>query len=304
MDEEVTLGNDDDIHLLSKIVQQFDSHPHLVMVRARTKTIGVRKTMGAATPAALQNAMAASPSSVEETTDCMFTLKHYAGDVTYNIIGFLDKNKDQLYTNMIESMQSSTEARVIAMFPENVQDNKKRPDTAGTQFRNQLNDLMRTLLMCNPHYIRTIKPNGIKAPAVVDPGLFLHQVRYLGLFENVRVRRAGYAYRAEYERVLFRYKLLNKSTWPNYPNAKEGVVKILRGLDVVDEEFSEGVSKIFIRTPHTIVRLERLREDAKATWITTKMQAIVRGYLAWIKYQRMKKCALKIQQLWRAYAQV
>jgi len=33
------------------------------------------------------------------------------------------------------------------------------------------------------------------------------------LLENVRVRRAGFAYRAEFERFLMRYKKLSSKTW-------------------------------------------------------------------------------------------
>ena len=38
-----------------------------------------------------------------------------------------------------------------------------------------------------------------------DAALVRHQVAYLGLFENVRVRRAGFAYRQEYKQALDRY---------------------------------------------------------------------------------------------------
>ena len=43
-----------------------------------------------------------------------------------------------------------------------------------------------------------------------------HQVAYLGLMENVRVRRAGYAYRQASEPCLERYKMLCKQTWPHW----------------------------------------------------------------------------------------
>ena len=59
----------------------------------------------------------------------------------------------------------------------------------------------------SPHYVRCIKPNSQKSPGNFDPVLCLHQVRYLGLLENVRVRRAGFAYRQTYETWLDRYKV-------------------------------------------------------------------------------------------------
>jgi len=51
---------------------------------------------------------------------------------------------------------------------------------------------------------RCIKPNNVKRSGVFTPDLVRHQVRYLGLLENVRVRRAGYAYRQTYEECLKR----------------------------------------------------------------------------------------------------
>ncbi|KAI4805757.1 hypothetical protein KUCAC02_010354, partial [Chaenocephalus aceratus] len=67
--------------------------------------------------------------------------------------------------------------------------------------------------LCLP---RCIKPNDKKASHIFTDSLVCHQVRYLGLMENVRVRRAGYAFRQAYEPCLERYKMLCKRTWPHW----------------------------------------------------------------------------------------
>lgn len=64
--------------------------------------------------------------------------------------------------------------------------------------------------------LRCIKPNDKKAAHIFTDTLVCHQVRYLGLMENVRVRRAGYAFRQMYEPCLERYKMLCKQTWPHW----------------------------------------------------------------------------------------
>lgn len=56
-----------------------------------------------------------------------------------------------------------------------------------------------------PFYVRCIKPNEDKVAAKLDEGHCRHQVAYLGLLENVRVRRAGFASRQPYPRFLLRY---------------------------------------------------------------------------------------------------
>lgn len=47
-----------------------------------------------------------------------FQIKHYAGDVTYEVDGFCDKNKDTLFDDLIEVMQMSENRFLVAWFPE------------------------------------------------------------------------------------------------------------------------------------------------------------------------------------------
>lgn len=47
-------------------------------------------------------------------------------------------------------------------------------------------------------------PNWHKAAFEYDEELVTNQVRYLGLVENMKVRRAGYPYRMTYERFMRR----------------------------------------------------------------------------------------------------
>ena len=72
--------------------------------------------------------------------------------------------------------------------------------------------------------------------------------------ENVRVRRAGYAFRQPYEVFLKRYKMLCPSTWPNWRGQpRDGVKEILVHLKITKEEFAYGRTKIFIRNPRTVL---------------------------------------------------
>lgn len=89
-------------------------------------------------------------------------LVHYAGDVTYNVIGFLEKNNDLLFRDLREIMSNTKNSITHAIF--NVKDltSKKRPETAVTQFKNSLNNLVDILMGKEPSYIRCIKPNDLK----------------------------------------------------------------------------------------------------------------------------------------------
>ena len=65
-----------------------------------------------------------------------FVVKHYAGDVTYDVDGFVDKNKDSLFNDLINLAQSSGGGFVRSLFPEDASlSNKKRPTTAGFKIK-------------------------------------------------------------------------------------------------------------------------------------------------------------------------
>ena len=50
--------------------------------------------------------------------------------------------------------------------------------TQGSIIRNQANKLVETLMKCQPHYIRTIKPNESKKPNDWDEKKVLHQSKH------------------------------------------------------------------------------------------------------------------------------
>lgn len=100
-----------------------------------------------------------------------------------------------------------------ALFPEATsKKDKKRPTTAAFKIKTSINELVAKLGECSPHYIRCLKPNDNKRSGDFDDKRCLHQIQYLGLLENVRVRRAGFAYRHPYRPFYFRYRLLSDAT--------------------------------------------------------------------------------------------
>ena len=66
-------------------------------------------------------------------------------------------------------------------------------------------------------------------------------MKYLGLMENLRVRRAGFAYRRPFEPFLQRYKSLCPETWPKYEGpARSGVEKLMKHLGFGADDYSMG----------------------------------------------------------------
>ncbi|KAF0301962.1 Myosin-IA [Amphibalanus amphitrite] len=219
-----------------------------------------------------------------------FRIRHYAGDVSYNITGFLDKNKDMLYQDFKRLLYSSQNETLKSMWPEGAQHiskTTKRPLTAGTLFKNSMIALINNLASKQPHYVRCIKPNEEKSPVLFDRERVRHQVNYLGLIENVRVRRAGFAYRQSYDRFLRRYKMISQFTWPNFhgESDKEGVKILIKEQNFVDD-VKYGKTKIFLRSPQTLFKLEQAR-GRLIPHIVIFLQKMWRGALCRMRYRKM-----------------
>lgn len=278
LDEEcLRPGDPTDSSLLNKLNTMLGTHPHYLSHKLASAK--VQKTMGR-----------------DE-----FKLVHYAGDVTYNINGFLDKNNDLLFRDLKEAMSMSKNNITKKCFPESEYLSKKRPNTAVTQFRISLNNLMDILMCKEPSYIRCIKPNDLQKSGIFDDDLVLHQVKYLGLMENLRVRRAGFAYRRTYEMFLQRYKCLAKETWPHYNgSARDGVEIIARTMNYSRDEYRMGKTKIFIRSPKTLFDTEDAFQ-MKKHYLASIIQARYKGRLQRRYYLHMRENAIIIQKYMRRH---
>ncbi|KAI9741079.1 MAG: class II myosin [Cirrosporium novae-zelandiae] len=228
-----------------------------------------------------------------------FIIKHYAGDVSYAVEGMTDKNKDQLLKDLLNLVGESSNEFLHTLFPNQVnQDDKRRPPTAGDKIKASANDLVSTLMKASPSYIRTIKPNENKSPSEYNIQNVMHQIKYLGLQENVRIRRAGFAYRQTFDKFVERFYLLSPKTsyagdytWTG--DAKSGTKQILKDTSIPAEEFQMGVTKAFIKTPETLFALEHMRDRY---W----HNMAIRIQRAWRNYLRYRtECAIRIQRFWR-----
>lgn len=156
----------------------------------------------------------------------MFIVEHYAGSVRYDSRGFLEKNRDQLPEDLqgvvasssfpfLNTLFSSAEAPLAA---------GARKASLGSKFAKQLSDLMTALNATEPHYIRCIKPNPVKAPIRFDGQMCLDQLQYAGVFEAVAIRKQGYPFRLLHQDFFERYKCIlaeadrERTKTPENPN--------------------------------------------------------------------------------------
>ncbi|XP_067589981.1 unconventional myosin-If isoform X1 [Pseudorca crassidens] len=224
-----------------------------------------------------------------------FVIHHYAGKVSYDVNGFCERNRDVLFSDLIELMQTSEQAFLRMLFPEKLDVEKKgRPSTAGSKIKKQANDLVSTLKRCTPHYIRCIKPNETKRPRDWEENRVKHQVEYLGLKENIRVRRAGFAYRRQFAKFLQRYAILTPETWPHWHgDERQGVQHLLRAVNMEPDQYQMGSTKVFVKNPESLFLLEEMRER-KFDGFARTIQKAWRRHVAIRKYEEMREEASNI----------
>ncbi|CAB1334711.1 unnamed protein product [Coregonus sp. 'balchen'] len=174
-------------------------------------------------------------------------------------------------------------------------------DVSGFCERNrdkQANNLVQTLMKCTPHYIRCIKPNETKKPRDWEDSRAKHQVEYLGLRENIRVRRAGYAFRRAFAKFLQRYAILTRETWPQWTGEeRKGVLHLLHSVNMDQDQYQLGKTKIFIKAPESLFLLEEMRER-KYNGYARAIQKAWRKHIAVRKYVKMReevRCVLSVQ---------
>jgi myosin heavy subunit len=152
-------------------------------------------------------------------TALSFTIRHFAGDVHYNAGGFLEKNRDVLAESLMNLLQTSS----ISMIKENKdgvdgsdaaivtgggssKSKKSSKLTLSGKFKSDLDQLMITLRSTSPHFVRCIKPNVEQIHTKFDCILALNQLKYSGLFEAIRIRKAGYEVRIPQDVFILRYR--------------------------------------------------------------------------------------------------
>ncbi|GAB5354935.1 hypothetical protein AAMO2058_000162200 [Amorphochlora amoebiformis] len=141
-----------------------------------------------------------------------FTVSHFAGDVEYSTQGFLFKNKDRLTEDIVDLLTHSNSALLMEI----VSKASSSKETLGKKFKKQLFSLMKTLNNTEPHYIRCIKPNKLKAPLVFHGEMVLLQLQYSGVFEAVKIRKSGFPFRHTHGGFYRRYRcsLGRDYKWP------------------------------------------------------------------------------------------
>ncbi|KAJ3157501.1 cytochrome c oxidase subunit 1, partial [Irineochytrium annulatum] len=269
-----------------------------------------------------------------KTSKTQFGVKHYAGDVFYSIHGFMEKNKDAIQDELIEVVQKSSIPFISKLFKKTVEAEspgagpgkvagKPTKQTASAYFKNQLVTLVSTLGATMPHYVRCIKPNPDKEPFGFEDGMVLSQLRYSGMLDTIRIRKAGYPMRIPFETLCRAYRcLLPGALMQKGSDSKLGAAEIIKRANFKTGLWQQGKSKMFLkmeafdalqsladklyRAKALIIQKNLRAYAAKRKYAEMKkqvkvLQRYVKGYIYFRRYKRVKEAAVKIQSAVRGW---
>ncbi|KAG8550171.1 hypothetical protein GDO81_027959 [Engystomops pustulosus] len=256
----------------------------------------------------LHNQHANNPHYVKpRVTENQFGIKHYAGEVMYVVSGFLEKNRDTFRDDILNMLRDSRLDFIYDLFEKvssrcgeetlKMGTQKKKP-TVSSQFRESLHSLMAMLNTSNPFFIRCIKPNTEKLPDKFSPDVVLNQLRYSGMLETVKIRRAGYPVRRQYPDFMSRYKMLLKNIGST-DDVRGQCAAFLQTFDDSKKEWQLGKTKVFLKEALE-QRLEKSR-DQELRRAALVIRAYIQGYIARKLYKHVRLSIITIQKNYRAH---
>ncbi|XP_016768920.1 myosin heavy chain, muscle isoform X29 [Apis mellifera] len=249
-----------------------------------------------------------------------FAIGHYAGNVPYNITGWLEKNKDPLNDTVVDQFKKSGNKLLVEIFADHPGQSgdagggggkggrgKKGGgfSTVSSSYREQLNNLMTTLRATQPHFVRCIIPNEMKQPGVIDSHLVMHQLTCNGVLEGIRICRKGFPNRMVYPDFKLRYMILAPAAMANEPDPKKAAQKCFDEVGLDPDMYRIGHTKVFFRAG-VLGQMEEFR-DERLSKIVSWMQAYIRGYLSRKDYKKLQEQRLAlvvVQRNLRKYLQI
>ncbi|KAG0469856.1 hypothetical protein HPP92_016556 [Vanilla planifolia] len=248
-----------------------------------------------------------------------FRVRHYAGEVLYNTLGFLEKNRDPLYLDSVELLKSCS-CQLLHLFASHILNQPQKlsgpqwlngaysqKHSLGLKFKVQLFRLMQHLENTTPHFITCIKPNNEQLPGMFENASVLEQLKCYGIPEVVRMSRSGYPTRITHQQFAERFGFLLLDVI-DFQDPLSVAIAILQQFNVAPEMYQVGYTKLFFRTGQ-IAALEIARKNSieRIVWVqkhyrylkarrrfqtlkqgTVTFQSFIRGYLARKRFSVLK----------------
>merc|ERR1711963_1218983 len=241
--------------------------------------------------------------------DAHFAVIHYAATVSYNLTGWLEKNKDPLNDTIVEMIKNGSNSLAIQCFADlpgqpleapKDQDRKKKGGgkTVSSYFKGQLDDLMTTLYKTEPHFIRCVVPNTHKIPGGVESGLIMHQYQCNGVLAGIAICRAGFPNKLPYPEFKARYNIIAARAVAKAKNDKAAAAAVMDVIKLDKEKFRLGHTKVFFRAG-ILGFMEEVRGD-KIGSVLSWLQAGARGKASRMQFKKLQDQKLALYACQRA----
>lgn len=255
-----------------------------------------------------------------------FVISHYALEVTYDMDGFIEKNRDTVGEGHLEVLKNSenemlqsilsVKDKAVAAAAERMTNSAKKlialkKPTLGSLFKNSLIELMATINSTNAHYIRCIKPNEQKKAWEFDTLMVLAQLRACGVLETIRISCAGFPLRWTYSEFADRYHILMPSeTWLKVMAPTDGGIPLQKDVTVLCKGilalcvenlrmYQLGNTKIFFKAG-MLAHFEKLRTQ-KLHDAAVMIQKNLRRVYFQKRYLAIRSSIVALQALFRGY---
>merc|ERR1719203_129871 len=238
-----------------------------------------------------------------------FGVVHYAAMVSYNLTGWLFKNKDPLNDTIVEMLKNGSNNLMVTVFADHPgQPTEAKKDdgakkkkgggkTVSSFYKSQLDDLMKTLEATDPAFIRCVVPNTIKKPGFVDSGLIMHQYQCNGVLAGIAICRAGFPNKIMYPEFKERYNILAAAAVAKAKKDKDAAGAVMKVIALDPEKFRLGHTKIFFRAG-ILGFMEEVREDRIGN-VLSWLQAQARGKASRLVFKKMQDQKLALYCLQR-----
>ena len=239
-----------------------------------------------------------------------FAVIHYAATVSYNLTGWLTKNKDPLNDTIVELMKNGSNTLLVQCFydhpgqpleakKDNESGAKKKSGgkTVSSFYKTQLDDLMKTLYATDPSFIRCVVPNTHKQPGGVESGLVMHQYQCNGVLAGIAICRLGFPNKQPYAEFKARYNILAANAVAKAKNDKGAAKAVLDASGLETEKYRLGHTKVFFRAG-ILGHMEEVRED-KIGSVITFLTAYARGKASRLIFKKMQDQKLSLYCLQR-----
>lgn len=226
-----------------------------------------------------------------------FILKHYAGETTYELTGWLEKNKEPFFSDIFDLIHKSGNDFIQKLVLKPTEKEKKGFfRTVAQKHKEQLTALMNELNKTFPHFIRCILPNMSKRDNLLDNKFILHQLRCNGVLEGIRISRLGYPNRMTFDEFILRYQVIypvycddyseknsNRIASPNKienggsdAGKKQYIKDLCTSLNISERNYKVGLTKVFFKQG-ILAEIEEIREQ-KLQKLIREIKLRISGY--------------------------